>query len=104
MDRLKYFILSLIVGLSWLPTASHAATPSIQLVGPVGVVRSGETVTVEVRATSAGQTINAVNLHLVYSHIALELVSVQKNQTIWPLWPEEPSWNNQLGQVSLVAG
>ncbi len=105
MDRIRYAIIVIAVaGLAFIRPAMAASSPNVHLVGPAGLVRAGDTVSVEVRMDSLGRIINAVDLHLAFSSTQFELLRVERQQSIWTLWPEEPGWDNHSGTVSLVAG
>lgn len=60
--------------------------------------------TVEVQLDSAGKLINAVDLHLVFSPQYVQVLRIDQAQSVWPLWPERPTWDNHVGTISLVAG
>lgn len=105
MDQLKRLMgIAVVAVLITLARSAQAAAPTVHLVGPAGLVRAGDTVSLEVRLDSGGQVINALDLHLAYSPLNLQLLRVDQAQSVWPLWPEQPRIDNQQGAVSLVAG
>ncbi len=104
MDRLTKILLAAAVMLLFVRPALAAPSPTVKLVGPVGLIRAGDTVSINVRADSGGRTINVVDIHLVYNPLFLQVLRVDQQQSLWPLWPEQPHWDNQTGTLSLVAG
>lgn len=104
MDRIKILCLALLVGGLAFGRPAGAVGPSIHLVGPAGVVRAGDTFSLEVRMNSAGQVVNTADLHLIFSPTYLQVLRVDRQQNVWPLWPELPTWNNQQGSISLIPG
>lgn len=106
MDRITYLLVAVLIagGLSRPGPVAAASLPTVRLVGPVGLIRAGDTVTVQVHVDSAGRLINTVDLHLAYNASQVQLLRVDRQENIWTLWPEAPNWSNQLGQVSMAAG
>lgn len=104
MERIKYLSWLVVASICLIAQPAQAAGPSFRLVGPVGVTRAGEILTVDVHVDSDGRVINAVDAQILFSPLYLQVLTVERQQTIWPLWPEEPSWDNQGGTVSLVTG
>lgn len=103
MGRKVIVIVSFVMGLAWLPVA-RAAEPVIQLGRPVGTIRLGETMTIDVQLDSAGREINAAEVHLRYDPAALEVAKIAREQSIFSLWPEPPAWDASLGEVVLTGG
>lgn len=88
-----------------LPTATRAAErPAITLIGPVGLVRSGELLPIEVRIDSKGETINAVEASVRYSPAMFTVERVGREQSPLTLWPEEPTTDVQGGRVHFTGG
>lgn len=102
----RWLVVTVVIVTAWLvhPAGALAATPNIHLVGPNDLLRAGDTVAVTVEVDSAGRVINALDIHLVYSPQYLQVLRVDQSQSVWPLWPEQPQWNNRTGTLSLVAG
>lgn len=106
MDRLKISTLWGVVLwglLVWQP-AQAATLPNIHLEGSNGLLRAGDTITVSIQIDSGGRLINAVDLHVLFSPLYLQVLRIDQAQSVWTLWPEQPSWNNTTGTVALVAG
>lgn len=108
MDRIKVFLLALAFAafatISCAPRVQAAALPNILLTQPSGVLRAGDTIMVRVSLDSAGQNMNALKVVLKYSSTFIRPVAVSKQTTFWPLWPQEPSWDDQAGTITLMAG
>ncbi len=101
--RLSILVAVIVIGGLGGP-AVWAATPLLHLIGPVGILRTGETVAVEVLLDSAGQEINAAEIHLQFDSKALRVEKVAREQSAFTLWPEEPRWDNESGEVTLIGG
>lgn len=102
MDRLKLFLISTV--LLW-PLSAQAATPvTATWEVPSGFHRVGDIVPVRLQLDSHGQMINAVQMALAFSTVGLEVVKVEPNTAAFPVWAEQPVWDNKLGQVTFVAG
>ncbi len=105
MDRLKLLAIGVVIGgLAIWTRPAMAATPTTRLVGPTGIIRSGDTIAVEVRIDSAGRLVNTIDLHVAYSPTYLQIIRVERQDRIWTLWPNSPSWDNHTGQLELSAG
>ncbi len=104
MDRLKLLFLFFFLSSAVIGRSASAAGPAVHLIGPAGIIRNGETFSVEVRLSSDGRLVNAADLHLKFSPQYFQVTDVQRQENVWPLWPELPKWDNQAGTVSLVAG
>lgn len=105
MDRLTRIILLAVVvsGLA-IARPSAAESPRIDLVGPIGLYHADELIPVDVRVTSSGAVINAAELFLTYPADVLRVDSVKREQTVFELWPESPSWDDTAGTIHLIGG
>lgn len=106
MDRLKQMIIGgVLIALGLLTgPAALAAAPRVDFVGPVGDVHLGDTVAVEVRVDSGGQTINAAEITITYATDRLTADRVGREQSALTLWPEEPTIDATRGTIRLVGG
>ncbi len=72
-------------------------------VSSVSAIEKGETVPIEWYLDTEGDTINAVELGLVFSAETLDLTA-EPGRSLISLWVKSPSANNELGLVTLVGG
>ncbi len=97
--------IGLLLGLLPLPVGAVAsANAAVRIVGPAGLVRAGETLTVELQLDSRGQRINAAEIGLRYPVDRLEVRYVGRENSIFMLWPAPPEWTTTSGLVTLSAG
>lgn len=107
MDRLKHIIAHLTLAAAISLGVAHptaAATPTTKFIVPAGVLRAGQTVSIDVHLDSGGQLINAFNLSFKYSPVYLEPLMISRAEKIWTLWPEEPRADPTSGTISLAGG
>lgn len=103
MDRIKYILLTLLLGLA-LARPTLAADVVVQLKIPAGLIRTGDVVPVQVTLDSAGQSVNAADIRITYPTTVLEVDRIVREQAIFTLWPEQPSWDNAHGQLKILGG
>lgn len=107
MDKLIRILFSAgVLVLASMSTATaqveSTAGAKLRLLGPIGLVRSGEFFTVEVQLNSADQIINAAEIKLRYPTDRLELIYAGREQSIFTLWPEPPKGGE--GIVTMTGG
>lgn len=90
--------------LAGLRPMAAATTPELTLVGPAGLIRTGEQLVVELQLDSAGRQINAAELHLNYPPENLQLVRIGRELSAFNQWPEEPKWDAMAGTVTIIGG
>lgn len=105
MERLIKLILvmTVVAGLSQAHVAT-ATERTINFVGPVGMIKPGQTLTVNVNLTNLTAAINAVDLAITFPADRLQIQSVSREQSALTLWPENPSWDNNGGTLHVVGG
>lgn len=84
--------------------AAFAATPAVHVRGPIGVIRTGDVVAVDVLLDSAGREINAAEIHLTVDSRVLKVEKLAREQSLFTLWPEEPAWDNATGEITFTGG
>lgn len=84
------------------------ATPAFAadlLVAPAtGSYTPGQTFTVAVRVSPAGQSVNAVEASLKFNPAVLSVVSISKEGSVFSLWTTEPTFSNTGGTVTFGGG
>jgi hypothetical protein len=64
----------------------------------------GDIFTVNVLVDTEGQDINLAEIKINFPTDYLEVVSINKDNSIFTLWPEEPSFSNNNGTISFIGG
>lgn len=67
-------------------------------------VYQGDIFPVEVRLTSAEAPVNVIQADIKFPVDLLEIVSIERINSILELWPQEPSFSNEFGLASLIGG
>ncbi|KND47046.1 MAG: hypothetical protein AB199_01275 [Parcubacteria bacterium C7867-004] len=98
---MKRFLIFLLLALS-LPATSHAATMS--LIPSDTTVDTGDIVTVRVVVNPGGTAVNNAEAVVRFPAGVLEVLSVSKAGSMFPLWVEDPSFSNGAGTVSFNGG
>ncbi len=102
---MKYSLLLIVALMIIGSMPAHAGQlPSVTLSLTDEYHHVGDVVPLTVRLNSDGLNLNALDLTLNYSTIGLEVIRVDKALTNFPLWPEEPAWDNSSGRLHLSAG
>lgn len=107
MDRLNATLLAAAMfALIGVPIAPAAAATSavFELVTPLESIQHGQSLAVEVRIDSAGQNINAAEVHVKYNPAVLRFDRFAREQSIFTLWPQEPSPTTAAGEIVFVGG
>lgn len=86
------------------PVSAQSSEPSIRVGVPVGLVRSGETFATQIFLDSDGIRINAAEIVLQYSPHAVEVIYVTREQSLFTLWPEPPTWSETTGEIRMTGG
>lgn len=81
-----------------------AATPNLTIVPPIGLIRTGDTVAMTMRVDSGGENMNAVEGVLSYPTDRLRFVRADREQSIFPLWTEEPTADTAKGIITFTGG
>jgi hypothetical protein len=104
MIRFAWILVCLSVCLPVRAGAAERPSVSLRLIGPAGLIRSGEILTVELQLDSRGQRINAAEIGLRYPTDRLEVRYVGRENSIFSLWPTPPEWTDSPGLVTMSAG
>ncbi len=84
------------------PIGVHGAT--ISIAPSASSVSVGNIVTVNVMVNTTGVAVNNAEAVVQFPTEFLEVVSVNKNSSIFSLWVEEPTFSNYTGKVSFNGG
>lgn len=64
----------------------------------------GQVFSTDLNLDTSGSFINAAEIRFYFPADKLEVVSIRKEGSVFSLWPEEPSFSNQSGEISLTGG
>lgn len=59
---------------------------------------------VELKLDTAGIPINAAESIIYFPTDKLEVLNISKDNSIFPLWPKEPVFSNETGEISFIGG
>ncbi len=99
---MKKFLL--ILWLLLLAPLSVAWAATLQLATSASSFGVGDLVTLTVTVNTGGAAINAVEGTLKFPTDLLEVVSINKDRSILPLWVEGPSFSNTAGEIVFNGG
>lgn len=97
---LKAFAFAALIAL--LPALASAAT--LTLSSGATEVGVSDIFTIEARVSSGGVAINNASGVVQFPSDTVEVVSVSRNGSLFPIWVEEPSFTNSQGTISFDGG
>lgn len=95
--------LSIIMGTIAL-FAHTAEAASLFLVPSTGEFRTGSTITVDLKIDSEGSGLNAAQATLRFPKETLQVTAVEKTNSAFSFWLEEPTYSNEDGVISFTGG
>lgn len=104
MQRLTFMVALAFIFWPAFGLAQTGPGQEIELIGPVGQVQPDQTFTVEIRLQTADQQVNAAEIHFHFDPQAVDFVSLSRAQSIFNLWPEEPTIDETKGSIALTGG
>jgi len=102
---LKLFIVSLALLFSVslaLPVLAQNA--SLYFLPSAGTYTVGTTFFVQLKVNSGGVAINAADGTIIFDPSKLEVIKVSKEDSIFNLWVQEPTFSNSLGTINFAGG
>lgn len=100
-QNIKIFVISTLITLA-LPFCSNAAT--IFIAPESKDVKVGDTFSVLIDTDSQGISINAATADINFDNSLLSVQSVGFSNSIFTIWPEEPSYSNINGNIHFSGG
>lgn len=105
MKFIKNFIpLLTFVFVSFLAFATSASAATLSLSSNADVLHIGDTVEVLVKIDTEGAGINAIQGTLQYPKDILQATQVDKADSVFNFWLQEPSFSNDTGRVTFAGG
>lgn len=83
---------------------TYAQKASLYLAPSTGTYTVGNTFLVQVKVNSGGVAINAADGTIVFDPDKLEVVKISKENSIFTLWVQEPTFSNSLGTINFAGG
>jgi len=90
--------------LTLVPWIANAGGASLFLLPSSESFNIGDTFSVEVKVDTAGSPINAAQAFIYFPVDKLEVLNISKDDSVFSLWPQEPTFSNSTGQVSFTGG
>lgn len=101
----KIFLLEGFIALFvFLGFARFVNAANLNLVPAGGNFKVGEEFTVGVKIDSSGEAMNAAQASITFPKNLIEVVAVQKDESIFTFWLNEPEFSNAQGTVSFIGG
>jgi hypothetical protein len=97
------FCISIFVFCIFVPKA-NAQKASLYFSPSSGTYTVGNTFLVQVKVNSGGVAINAADGTIVFDPDKLEVVRTSKEDSIFTLWVQEPTFSNSLGTINFAGG
>lgn len=106
MESVKISFIGSLLALAVLVAPVHAEEhiPEMSLSVPNAVYHVDDVVPVTLRLSTNGLNLNAVDVTLQFSTIGLTVERVERSMTNFPLWPDEPTWDNTRGTLHMSGG
>lgn len=83
---------------------ANAQRASLFLAPSSGTYTVGNTFLVQVKVNSGGVAINAADGTIIFDPDKLEVVRLSKDESIFSLWVQEPTFSNSLGTINFAGG
>lgn len=100
---LHTFKLSIVAGALVFFTHTASAA-SLSLIPATGEFRTGSTITLDLKVDSEGTGINAAQATLRFPKETLQVSSIDKTNSAFSFWLEEPTYSNENGVISFTGG
>jgi hypothetical protein len=104
ISRFAFFACASVFIFFALTNKSYAQKASLYLAPSTGTYTVGNTFLVQVKVNSGGVAINAADGTLVFDPDKLEVVKISKEDSIFNLWVQEPTFSNSLGTINFAGG
>ncbi|MBP9866875.1 MAG: hypothetical protein KBC41_02245 [Candidatus Pacebacteria bacterium] len=96
--KVLFFILSLYTHVLIAHSATLSMSPAIT------TLKAGSTVTITVFVNTDNTVINGADGNILFSPDILEVTYISRNNSIFPMWVEEPSYSNTTGVITFNGG
>lgn len=98
----KFIALSVVVVAFIFPLRGDAASINLSLTD--NTIDVGGQFAVDIHVDSEGASINAAKAVLKFVPDILEVVNIDKTESIFNFWLEEPAFSNSTGEISFIGG
>lgn len=102
--KISLFIFTLFVAFILLAFSSIAEAATLFLAPPSSEIAIGEKLTIDLKIDSEGISFNAAQAVLRFPKDMIEVVSLDKTDSAFSFWLEEPNFSNTDGIISFVGG
>ncbi len=101
---LKYFIFICLIFASLLFSHKTARAAVLYVGSAYDIVHTGQTFTIDWFMDTEGESLNALNLKLLFPHDLLEATDLSTGNSIISIWVKTPKISNQDGRIELIGG
>ncbi len=101
---MKKTIILISTAILFFSLVSFAEGASLFLLPESESFEVGDTFSVELSVNTAGIPINSARTVIYFPSDKLEVLSISKEDSIFALWPEEPTFSNSTGEISFSGG
>lgn len=98
----KSFIKIFFLIILFIPSFLFAA--SLNITSSASEVKTGDIVNIKVVLNSSGAAVNSAEGVLNFPSDILEVISLDKSNSIFSIWVEDPSFSNSIGTISFSGG
>jgi len=102
--KIKLLFVTIFMGLGVLAFASVTEAATLFLAPPSSEIAIGEKLTIDLKIDSEGISLNAAQAVLRFPKDTLEVVSLDKTESAFSFWLEEPNFSNTDGVMSFIGG
>jgi len=102
--KIKLLFVTIFMGLGVLAFASVTEAATLFLAPPSSEIAIGEKLTIDLKIDSEGISLNAAQAVLRFPKDTLEVVSLDKTESAFSFWLEEPNFSNTDGVISFIGG
>lgn len=87
-----------------LVSTTRAACASFYLEPEPLLYDIGEQFSLDLMINAKGSSANAAQVTIYFPSDKLKVVTISKSDSIFTLWPKEPTWSDTVGEISFVGG
>lgn len=97
----NFIIVVFLISIFWVSKAKAAI---LYFEPETGDYSRGDVFLVNLKIDTEGEKINAAQIELLFPEDKLEVAEISQGNSIFTLWPQNPSFSNETGKISFVGG
>lgn len=103
-NALKFLILLFLPIILFFTNPSHGNAASLSILPSQGTFNVGSTFDVQITLDTEGESVNALDLKLLFPPEIIQVVTPTTGKSIVGIWTNLPNFNNQTGELSFQGG